>query len=148
MLSQPINPVLTRKPALVTLDPKHGELTMSPKLSHPLSASQHPSRRKARFICAVVASISNRIPVWVAFDVNSAAKSQRGTRLTPRCQKADETRNILQRCRLNQGRRSVRSRGAPACPLTLYAGDKAKQGCLHRIELIRIIATAPNDIVT
>jgi hypothetical protein len=32
--------------------------------------------------------------------------------------------------------------------LSLYAGDKAKQSCLHRIELIRMIATAPNDIVT
>jgi len=31
MLSQPINPVLTRTPALVTLDPQHGERTMSPK---------------------------------------------------------------------------------------------------------------------
>jgi len=32
--------------------------------------------------------------------------------------------------------------------LSLCAGDKAKQSCLHRIELIRMIATAPNDIVT
>jgi len=32
--------------------------------------------------------------------------------------------------------------------LPLYAGDKAKQSCLHRIELFRMTAAAPNDIVT
>jgi hypothetical protein len=105
---QPVKMVETAPTALVALNVEDVELANDVAENDSTFSRHHnqPSRRKARSICVVVASISDR----AAFNVNSAAKSNAATPDAAISEARLNAQHLLALPTQHQGRRSVRSR--------------------------------------